>query len=82
MTAVWTGTKADAFLGSQGDPWDTQEDMAMAIVGAITALTALSGYDKEMARDETWITKKPAHCRMGWCICFFAPLLISLYRIG
>ena len=24
QTAVWTGSSADAFLGTQGDPWDTQ----------------------------------------------------------
>jgi putative membrane protein len=24
QTAVWKGASADAFLGSQGDPWDTQ----------------------------------------------------------
>lgn len=28
--AVGTGSAADAFLGTQGDPWDTQEDMATA----------------------------------------------------
>ena len=32
---------ADAFLGSQGDPWDTQEDMACAGLGALLALTLL-----------------------------------------
>lgn len=37
QAAVWTGTRADAFLGTQGDPWDTQEDMAMALVGAVSA---------------------------------------------
>jgi len=42
-TAVATGAAADAFLGTQGDPWDTQEDMAMAGIGAILALTTLSG---------------------------------------
>lgn len=42
-TAVATGGAADAFLGTQGDPWDTQEDMAMAGIGAILALTTLSG---------------------------------------
>ncbi len=42
-TAVATGGAADAFLGTQGDPWDTQEDMAMAAIGAIVALTTLSG---------------------------------------
>jgi putative membrane protein len=36
--AVASGSAADAFLGTQGDPWDTQEDMATAIVGALTAL--------------------------------------------
>src|SRR5581483_2822155 len=40
--AVATGSAADAFLGTQGDPWDTQEDMATAIVGAVTALLLFS----------------------------------------
>jgi putative membrane protein len=40
--AVWTGSAADAFLGTQGDPWDTQWDMFMAFVGANAALLALS----------------------------------------
>jgi putative membrane protein len=43
QTAVWTGTSADAFLGSQGDPWDTQWDMACALIGASAALTFLAG---------------------------------------
>ncbi len=41
--AVALGQGADAFLGTQGDPWDTQVDMATALVGAILALTFLSG---------------------------------------
>lgn len=40
--AILTGTKADAFLGTQGDVWDTQWDMAMALLGATVALLALS----------------------------------------
>lgn len=40
--SVATGSAADAFLGTQGDVWDTQEDMAMALVGAISALLSLS----------------------------------------
>ena len=40
--AVASGTAADAFLGTQGDPWDTQEDMATAVVGALTALLLFS----------------------------------------
>jgi putative membrane protein len=50
-TAVSTGTAADAFLGTQGDPWDTQEDMAMAAVGAIVALVMLPRiHDRQLAR--------------------------------
>ncbi len=41
-TAVGTGEAAEAFLGTQGDPWDTQKDMAMAGLGAILALLSLS----------------------------------------
>ena len=33
---------ADEFLGTQGDPWDTQSDMFFALIGAIVALTLLS----------------------------------------
>jgi putative membrane protein len=40
--AVASGSAADAFLGTQGDPWDTQEDMATAAIGAITALLLFS----------------------------------------
>ena len=42
QTAVWTGSSADAFLGTQGDPWDTQWDMACALIGASLALGLLS----------------------------------------
>ena len=41
--AVATGEAADAFLGTQGDPWDTQTDMFMCLIGAVTALLTLSG---------------------------------------
>ena len=50
-TAVRTGEAAEAFLGTQGDPWDTQEDMAMAGIGAIVALVALAGVqDRQLKR--------------------------------
>ena len=51
QTAVWTGSSADAFLGSQGDAWDTQWDMACALIGASLALATLSRvHDRLMAR--------------------------------
>jgi putative membrane protein len=40
--ALMLGLGADEFLGTQGDPWDTQSDMFMALVGAVTALLTLS----------------------------------------
>jgi putative membrane protein len=37
-TALIMGGGADAFLGTQGDPWDTQEDMFMALIAAVVAV--------------------------------------------
>jgi len=49
--AVATGTAADLFLGTQGDPWDTQWDMLMALVGAITAQVSLArAHDRALGR--------------------------------
>ena len=40
--AEMMGQGADAFLGTQGDPWDTQTDMLMALIGAVCAQLLLS----------------------------------------
>jgi putative membrane protein len=40
--ALALGQGAVEFLGTQGDPWDTQSDMFCALVGAIAALVLLS----------------------------------------
>jgi putative membrane protein len=40
--ALALGQGADEFLGTQGDPWDTQSDMLYALLGALVALLALS----------------------------------------
>ena len=37
--AVLSPDAGEAFLGLQGDPWDTHKDMFMAFVGAIVAMT-------------------------------------------
>jgi putative membrane protein len=39
--AIFSGTGAEAFLGTQGDVWDTQSDMTFALMGAILALVLL-----------------------------------------
>jgi len=41
-SALIGGAAATDFLGTQGDPWDTQWDMLMALVGAIAAQVLLS----------------------------------------
>ena len=49
-TSLASGEAATAFLGTQGDPWDTQWDMFFALVGAITAQLALSRvHDRQIA---------------------------------
>lgn len=49
--ALAIGQDADAFLGTQGDEWDTQSDMFFALVGACTALVLLARvHDGQMAR--------------------------------
>ena len=49
--ALVAGSGADAFLGTQGDVWDTQWDMFLALVGAITAqLTLARVHDRELER--------------------------------
>ncbi|MGK5681612.1 DUF2238 domain-containing protein [Actinoplanes sp. URMC 104] len=49
LSAVVGGSSADDFLGTQGDVWDTQWDMFMAGVGAITSLLLLSRlHDKQL----------------------------------
>ena len=41
-TAALTGEAASDFLGTQGDPWDTQWDMFLAMVGAVCSLALLN----------------------------------------
>ena len=42
FVAITTGDSAEAFLGTQGDVWDTQSDMMFALIGAIVAILVLS----------------------------------------
>lgn len=35
--ALWSGMAADAFLATQGDVWDTQWDMFLALSGALAS---------------------------------------------
>jgi putative membrane protein len=47
--AAATGSAADAFLGTQGDPWDTQKDMPLAGIGAIASQLILArAHDRQL----------------------------------
>lgn len=49
--AVALGQGADEFLGTQGDPWDTQSDMFLALIGAVIALLLFSKiHDRQIRR--------------------------------
>jgi putative membrane protein len=53
--AIIFGQGADAFLGTQGDVWDTQWDMFLAFIGSVLAQITLSAWhDRELmiVRDE------------------------------
>lgn len=50
-SAVALGQSAEKFLGTQGDIWDTQWDMFLALVGAVSSLLLLSKWhDRSMGR--------------------------------
>lgn len=52
--ALGSGQAAEAFLGTQGDVWDTQWDMFLALVGAILAQILLANFhDRQLQQLET-----------------------------
>lgn len=61
VTAELTGSAADAFLGTQGDVWDTQKDMFLAGIGASASLLLLSRFhDAALSRLETQLEERRA----------------------
>lgn len=53
QSALFMGQGADEFLGTQGDVWDTQEDMACALIGSVIAVVFLARWhDRALARLE------------------------------
>ena len=49
-----TGSAGDSFLGTQGDVWDTQKDMALATIGAILAQLVLGKvHDRQLTNVNT-----------------------------
>lgn len=51
FTAITSGEAANDFLGTQGDPWDTQTDMLWALIGAVAAVALFSRlHDRSLAK--------------------------------
>jgi putative membrane protein len=42
FVAIASGQSAEAFLGTQGDPWDTQSDMLLATIGALVMVSVVA----------------------------------------
>ena len=51
--ALLLGESATAFLGTQGDMWDTQWDMFMALVGSVTAQLILGPWHDRALRNKS-----------------------------
>ena len=49
--ALALGQGADEFLGTQGDQWDTQSDMFLALIGASVAMATLARLQDRQLRD-------------------------------
>lgn len=49
--ALALGQGAEEFLGTQGDMWDTQSDMFLALIGAISALVGFSGLHNKQLKE-------------------------------
>ena len=48
--ALALGEGADEFLGTRGDPWDTQSDMFCALLGALCGLLLFAGWQDRQIR--------------------------------
>jgi putative membrane protein len=48
---VFGGDLGVAYLGTQGDPWDAQKDMALATLGAIIAMLITAAVNWRFQRD-------------------------------
>lgn len=48
--AMILGESAESFLGTQGDVWDTQKDMLLALIGSIVALMLAPFHDRSMKK--------------------------------
>ena len=67
-TKISSGGKVSKdFLGMQGDQWDAQWDMALALVGSILALLLFSKLHDKLLRESGKIAQLSS--QLSWAIC-------------
>ena len=59
LAAIVSQEAAESFLGTQGDNWDTQWDMFLALCGALAALLLTRAHDRSMAGAGIRTTPRP-----------------------
>jgi len=67
---VFGGGLGTAYLGTQGDPWDAQKDMALAMAGAVAAMLTTAAINWRFQRDfaRSWaesLRQTPRSARRG-----------------
>ncbi len=65
-TAMAAGEDAEAFLGTQGYVWDTQSDMALALLGAVSSLLLLSSVHDKQLKNLTLSPRKDVPVLSRW----------------
>jgi putative membrane protein len=67
--SAFGGDLGTAYLGTQGDPWDAQKDMALATLGAVIAMCATAAvswhYQKDFARAWAESLRVKRHAPLG-----------------
>lgn len=53
MASILTPTRAEEFVGMQGDIWDSQKDMFMAGLGAVLAMILIAAVRRARERSQT-----------------------------
>jgi putative membrane protein len=53
LTAVVAPVRAEEYNGQQGDPWDAQKDMALALVGSLMAIPVILSLHRSRLRSGT-----------------------------
>ena len=58
FAAAMLGQDAEAFLGTQGDVWDTQADMLCALIGVATSILVVFGAQRRQMEARGWLNER------------------------